>query len=143
MWSNHHLESLKPLTSLTKLECFVLIDTRVRDESLEPLTHLSQLRYLALPNFFAITEFAALAAALPNTVGHHRSPWFREPRNASKLGYAACKKCREYAPGMTIGKPRKMLCPKCHAERIAKHIARWHELVSAERDRRRISEASA
>ena len=142
MWSNHHLETLKPLTSLTKLECFLLISTRIRDESLEPLTHLSQLRYLGLPNYFTINEFAALAAALPSTVGHHRSPWFREPPPAGQVGYAVCRKCGEYAPGMTIGKPRKMLCPKCDAERIARHIARCNALVSAERDRRRTSEAS-
>lgn len=142
MWSKHHLESLKPLASLTNLECFLLISTHVKDGSLEPLTTLSRLRYLGIPNYFAITEFAAVAAALPDTIGHLRSPWFVEPRATDKFDHAACKKCREYAPGMTIGKPRKLLCPKCHAERIAKHIAHWNFLVSAERDRRRASKAS-
>ena len=37
--------------------------------------------------------------------------------------------------GITIGKPTKHLCPHCHADRIARHVKRWEDLVRAARDR--------
>jgi len=135
MWSKYRLPTLRPLASLPKLECLLLISTHVQDDSLEPLTGLSQLRCVGLPNYFAITQFALLAAALPTTVGAFRSPWFMAPRSLDEVNYAGCKTCHRYTRGMTIGSPTKRLCPHCHADRIAKHIAQWETLVSAARDR--------
>jgi len=134
MWRKYHLPSLTPLASLANLECFLLISAHVQDGSLEPLTGLSRLHHVGLPNYFSITEFARLAAALPTTVGHFRSPWFVEPRPVDQFHYAACKTCHQYSPGTTLGKPAKRLCPNCHADRIAKHLARWEALVSAARE---------
>jgi hypothetical protein len=142
MWTKYRLPTLRPLASLTQLECFVLISTHVQDGSLEPLAGLSRLHHVGLPNYFAIAEFARLAAALPTTVGAFRSPWFMEPRSADEVNYAACKTCHRYTRGMTIGSPTKRLCPHCHADRIAKHIAGWEALVSAARDRVRNSNAA-
>jgi len=134
MWSKYRLPTLAPLATLTNLECFVLISAHVQDGSLEPLTKLPRLHHVGLPNYFTITEFARLAACLPAAVGPFRSPWFFEPRKVDRFHYAACKKCHNYAPGMTIGTPSKRLCPHCHADRIAKHLAHWESLVSATRN---------
>jgi RNA polymerase subunit RPABC4/transcription elongation factor Spt4 len=134
MWSKYRLPTLEPLATLGNLECFLLISAHVQDGSLEPLTRLSRLHHVGLPNYFTITEFARLAASLPAAMGPFRSPWFFEPRPVDEFHYAACKRCHRYAPGMTIGTPSKRLCPNCHANRIAKHVARWESLVSAARN---------
>ena len=135
MWSKFRLPTLKPLASLTHLEGLLLISTHVEDGSLAPMTHLSRLRHVGLPNYFATAEFARLAAALSDNIPRLRSPWFREPYATDKTHYAACKTCHAYVRGITIGKPTKHLCPHCHADRMARHVKHWEDLVRAARDR--------
>lgn len=125
------IDTLAPLTELVGLEFFAMIGLRPADGSLRPLAALRALRYLTLANVFPITEYAQLAAALPNTIGDFRTPWLRPPAPAAAGDQTACKRCRAFVPGMTIGSPSRRLCPQCDAARIAKHLTTWQDLVAA------------
>ena len=95
---------------------------------------LSKLVYLRLQTSrFRLEEFAELAAALPDTVGPHRSPWTHTGWKAQLIHCAKCKGSTGYS---TLGKPSRSFCFECDAKKIEKHVARWEILVSAARARR-------
>jgi hypothetical protein len=133
MWTAMRLRTLEPLAALARLQQLHLVNVRVDDGSLAPLTRLTTLRQLRVPNWFRVAEFAALAAFLPTTEGSFHSPWFFEPKPLDEPHYSACKRCGRYALGMTLGKPMKQLCPACDAAKIAKVILQWETLVAAVR----------
>jgi hypothetical protein len=131
MWTAMRLHSLKPLAALDGLRQLHLVNVRVTDGSLAPLTHLTNLRQLRVPNWFTKPEFAALAAFLPKTEGSFHSPWFLPPTRVEEgSGYSTCKRCGRYSLGMTLGKPVKHLCPNCDSAKVAKLVLQWETLVS-------------
>lgn len=71
-WSPMQVPSLGPLSALSELEYLFLVNTRVADGSLRPLSNLANLRALQCGDFFAKQEFAALAEARPEV----RCDWF-------------------------------------------------------------------
>ncbi len=133
MWTAMRVRSLRPLSALVQLERLHLVNVRVEDGSLAPVTGLTHLRELRVPNWFGIEEFAALAALMPKVDGTFHSPWFVEPKPLDRPGYSVCKRSGRYALGMTLGKPAKRLCPDCDAAKVAKHIGLWNTLVAAAR----------
>src|SRR5581483_1022664 len=64
-----YVDSLGPLSPLTKLERLILSGTRVRDRKLTPLHGLKKLIEIRLTDYFPPEEFTALAVALPNARG--------------------------------------------------------------------------
>ncbi|MBI4503481.1 MAG: hypothetical protein HY700_20265 [Gemmatimonadetes bacterium] len=130
MWTAMRVRSLQPLSALVRLRQLHLINVRVDDGSLVPLTRLTNLRQLWVPNWFRVAEFAALAAFLPTTDGPFHSPWFVEPKPLEEPHYSACKRCGRHSLGMSLGKPVKHLCPECDAAKIAKLIRHWATLVA-------------
>ena len=68
-WKPMRVPSLQPLACLTKLERLMLPSVRVEDKKLTPLHSLTKLSEAKLPNFFAASEFAAFAAAVPGARG--------------------------------------------------------------------------
>ncbi len=135
MWTALRVESLTPLASLVQLQQLHLINLRVADGSLAPLIGLAKLRQLRVPNWFAMAEYAALAAFLPTTEGAFHSPWFVEPRLVDEPSYSSCKRCGRYSLGMTLGKPTKHLCPDCDSAKVAKLMLQWETLVAQVRPR--------
>ena len=59
------LESLAPLSSLGNLQYLFLASTRVADKSLSPLRSLTSLRHLTCGAYFPDDEFMALGKSLP------------------------------------------------------------------------------
>ena len=121
MWRTHSLPTLAPLSRLRRLRYLDLPATRVASDSLEPLAALKELRELFLPNIYAIEEFAALAASLPNTSGDClRSHW------EGTLPCAVCGTARV----LETGRGGRFVCPRCAPERVAKRAAKFDALVS-------------
>lgn len=112
------VDSLAPLAALTRLRWLHLGSIHVADGSLRPLGKLAALRWLGLGNFFALGEFAWLAAALPETSGD----WLLPYRDLGDLGIR-CKKCREHAMLMLSGKGRGTICPICDAAKLQQQLA--------------------
>lgn len=115
------LESFKPFSSLTLLESLQLVGISCADKSLRPLGDLQRLRRLDLANCFAIEEFAFLAWRLKDVV----TPF-------SVVGVLTCKTCglqKVMLRGKRAGKKtRTVLCQKCDAEKIQKHVQLFEEL---------------
>ena len=130
MWTALRVKSLKPLSALAQLQELHLVNVRVGDASLSPLTRLTTLRQLQVPNWFSMSEFAKLAAFLPATEGRFHSPWFVEPKPVDERSYDTCKRCGRYSLGMTLGKPVRHLCPNCDSAKVAKHMLQWETLVA-------------
>jgi hypothetical protein len=131
MWTTLQLETLAPLAGLARLEYLDLPSARARDGSLAPLHGLQTLRQLALPNRYRIEEFAALAAALPETDGGCLRPHW--PPTA-----LPCKSCG--TPRLLeTGLRGRFVCPACDPERVRRRRLRFAALVNLARARRRTS----
>lgn len=112
------LDTLAPLAALTRLRWLHLGAIHVADGSLRPLGKLKALRWIGLGNFFDVSEFAWLAAALPDVT----SDWTKPCLDLSHLGIR-CKKCRKHAMVMLSGKGRGTICPECDAAKLQKQLA--------------------
>uniref|UniRef100_Q47H20 Leucine-rich repeat domain-containing protein n=1 Tax=Dechloromonas aromatica (strain RCB) TaxID=159087 RepID=Q47H20_DECAR len=112
------LATLAPLANLTRLRWLHLGAIHVADGSLHPLGKLKALRWIGLGNFFDVSEFAWLAAALPEVT----SDWTKPYLDLSHLGIR-CKKCRTHAMVMLSGKGRGTICPECDSAKLQKQLA--------------------
>ncbi len=131
MWKDARVTTLAPLAALAELRLLDIRRVRTGDASLRPLTALRHLQFLALSNWFSIDEFAVIAAVFPDVGGGgFRSIWWTPPEPTDQYDFRACKRCKRFTLGMTIGKPSKRLCPECDQAKIAKHTARWDALVN-------------
>lgn len=72
MWTTSRVESLNPLSKLTDLRYLFLTNTRAADRSLRPLHNLKKLKEIELPYFYPELEFIELRKALPEL----RCSWF-------------------------------------------------------------------
>jgi len=123
MWARMKVDSLDPLSNLTKLEWMDLGNTKVTDDSLRALGHLTELEYLNLPNFFPMKEFAWLSGRLSGTL----CTWF-EPY--IDLPFMVCKKCSASEMVMLAGKGKANLCKCCDETRLRKHIDEFDRIAS-------------
>ena len=114
IWSRMKINSLAPIAGLSRIEYLNLSNLKVADESLAPLTHLTNLKKLVTANFYPFEEFARLSAKLPNC----ECQWFA-PYVATTL---KCPKCEAENRVMLTGKGKPLLCPRCDAIRLARHV---------------------
>jgi hypothetical protein len=114
MWTRMTVESLAPLSNLTKLTFLHLTNLKPVDASLEPLHGLTALEELECANFYPMEEFAKLAAALRQT----RCDWF-EP--CVRFPHVACKKCGQQELVLLTGMGARTLCRACDQKRVRKH----------------------
>jgi hypothetical protein len=122
------VDSLEPFGGLHNLRHLSVFFDAVGDGSLAPLGRLKGLRSLALRGErVPLEEFARLAAALPHTEGTHRSP-FLPPRSPDES--RTCRRCGRRGGYVTVG-PWRVLCPRCDARAIRRHVIRWEILLSA------------
>jgi Leucine-rich repeat (LRR) protein len=77
IWNTLKIDTLEPLKKLTNLRYLNLTNIRVKDESLEPLTHLRKLEELIISNQFPTEEYARLSVALPNTKCDYFRPYVK------------------------------------------------------------------
>ena len=126
MWSTLKVESLAPLLRLPCLQFLRLSNVRPLDGSLRPLAQLTSLRELDLPNFFTVTEYARLAAALPHAKGNSLTPYYAAGTAMEKSTLFRCDKCGS-AKVMLTGKPALILCRSCDDAKIRQRVLRWEQ----------------
>lgn len=125
IWTRMKIDSLAPLSSLERLEFLGLTSLKVVDESLAPLANLKNLRQLFLTNAYPFEEFARLAAQLPNT----ECQWFA-PYVSTTL---KCEECDEEDRVLLTGKGKSLLCPRCDAKRLQRHVAAFDRVKNDSR----------
>jgi hypothetical protein len=116
-WTSMKVESLEPLGELTNLRFLRLANLQPADDSLAPLSRLDKLGVLECAGGYPWQEFARLAAQLSGT----KCIWFS---HANTLGSAHCETCGS-AKVVLTGKRQPTLCPRCDAERVGRHQARF------------------
>lgn len=121
IWTRMKIESLKPLSALRNLKYLHLSNIKPADESLKPLAELHQLELLEIANFYPMEEVAWLSGRLRNT----ECSWFRP---FIELPFD-CPKCKRNKKLMLTGKGKPSLCKECDRERLAKHIAKFEEIA--------------
>ncbi|WEK56091.1 MAG: leucine-rich repeat domain-containing protein [Candidatus Cohnella colombiensis] len=67
VWTRINIESLLPLSGLSRLKQLTLTNIKVDDQSLEPLLELKHLEVLELSNQFPVEEYAKLSVVLTET----------------------------------------------------------------------------
>lgn len=67
IWNALTVPTLDPLRKLVNLRHLTLMNIRVKDESLEPISELRQLEELSISNQFPTQEYARLSVRLPKT----------------------------------------------------------------------------
>lgn len=118
--------SLRPLKGLKQLKCLDLRGVHIDDESLEPLTHLTNLRYL-FPCSYSIDvfELAKLAGKLNAQLA--KEDRIGPTRVLDKSDdFGRCKKCNQMQKqlvGKAGQKYRLLACPKCDVELIQERKA--------------------
>ncbi|HEU4880621.1 MAG TPA: hypothetical protein VFT45_00210 [Longimicrobium sp.] len=133
------VDSLEPLGGLHNLRHLSVFFEEVRDGSLAPLGRLRGLRSLALSGErVPLEEFTRLAVALPDTEGTLRSPFLPPHPDESRT----CSRCGRRNGYVTVGR-RRVLCPRCDARAIRRHVIRWEILLSAAAAARTGTDASA
>ncbi|MEM5017878.1 leucine-rich repeat domain-containing protein [Metabacillus indicus] len=75
IWNTLNLDTLEPLKGMVRLDSLSLLNIRVRDESLEPLTQLKNLLNLTISNQFPTEEYAKLSIALADTKCDYFQPY--------------------------------------------------------------------
>ena len=133
MWTDMRVATLDPIARLPQLATFRMVSARVGDGSLRPLGDVATLRDVGLPNYFALAEFAYLAAALARGAGPCCTPFHHKARLTEWTETGVCRRCWKYTGVMTIGQPRKTLCPVCDKARLDNHVAKWRDLVEEAR----------
>ncbi|MFD3445888.1 hypothetical protein ACFDTO_14945 [Microbacteriaceae bacterium 4G12] len=70
-----HVQTLKPLSNLVNLNKLTLMNIKVKDDSLEPLMNLKEIKELNLSNQFPTEEYAKLSVVLSNTKCNFFKPY--------------------------------------------------------------------
>jgi hypothetical protein len=120
------LTSLKPLKGLKQLKCLDLRGVHIDDESLEPLTHLPNLRHL-FPCSYSMDVFE-----LARLAGQVNAQLAKEDRIGPTRvldksdDFGRCKKCNQMQKQLVgkVGKKYRLLaCPRCDKELIRERVA--------------------
>jgi hypothetical protein len=120
IWTRMKIETLAPLSNLTSLEYLDLTNLKAKDESLKPLAQLNHLRELDLPNFYAMKEIAWLSGRLTNTHCTWFAPYIRMNLE--------CEKCKAPTRVMLSGKGKPILCRNCDALRLGRHVEEFERI---------------
>ena len=114
MWSRVIVESLLPLSELKGLRYLHLSNLKAQDATLEPLSKLTQLDTLDLPNFYSVAEFARLSARLKGT----QCTWFSPTVPVPNI---PCTKCAGSTKVILAGRGTKTLCSRCDERKVKEH----------------------
>lgn len=79
IWKSLNIDTLEPLKYLSNLKDLTLMNIRVKDESLKPLSCLHQLQELNISNQFPTEEYARLSIILKNTKCDFFQPYIKFP----------------------------------------------------------------
>ena len=107
------IENIEQLKSLKKLQYLKLASTYIETEDLSPICDLKFLKYLDLPIYYPMEEYAKIAASLPNC--NHGILAYRE------TGYK-CSKCKNGIKVKPMMKNSREICLSCDSEKVDKLI---------------------
>ena len=117
MWSRQKVDSLEPLSQMTWLK-FLAVDTSAVS-TLRPLAKLQTLESLDVGGRLPMAEYAWLAAKLPRTDCRWFNPWL----DLADSGIGYCKQCQQQTMVMLTGRGKGTVCRHCHADKVARHEA--------------------
>ena len=108
MFGKQKLKNFEPLSNLLDLEYLGLSSTYIQSENLSPLCLLKKLKYLDLPIYYPMLEYAKIFKHLPNC--DHGIQAFRETS-------FDCKNCgsKTVTP---MKKGGREFCPKCNQQKL-------------------------
>jgi len=125
MYTRMKVKSFKPLAELKELEFLHLTNIKADDESLKPLSALSNLSQLDIANFYQSSEFAWLSKKLPST----NCTWFKPYIDVT---FTVCKSCGKETMVMLAGSRKPTLCKVCDKQALAKYVSEWDEFARAD-----------
>jgi hypothetical protein len=120
MWKPLKIDSLNPLIHLKKLKWLRLMQIKVADESLEPISSLNNLKKLEISNQFPTKEYANLTVKLPKTECSMFQP-YQEVEIKDEYGNLVYDR-------MIIGKRKPFLLSKKDQTRIEKYEKEFEKL---------------
>ncbi len=123
IWTRMKIDSLQPLSNLLSLEYLDLTNLKVQDESLRPIAELRRLKELSIANFYPMREFASLAGKLPET----KCSWFKP---YVEFAAVSCAKCGRHSYVLLTGKGTSKLCKYCDAQRLARHVNEFEKIAA-------------
>jgi hypothetical protein len=123
MWTTMTVETLAPLAALADLRFLHLGNLKALDRSLEPLSGLTRLTNLELPNFYSVEEYAKLSARLEKT----ECAWFSA---FVPLRSISCPQCARESMVVLTGKGTTTVCRSCEESRVLKHEELFKKLAS-------------
>jgi Leucine-rich repeat (LRR) protein len=108
MLGKQKLKDVEPLSKLLDLEYLGLSSTHIQSDNLDPICQLKNLKYLDLPLYYPMLEYAKIYKHLPNC--DHGIQAFRE------TGFE-CKNCgsNKVTP---MKKGGREFCPKCNQQKF-------------------------
>ncbi|MDQ8209781.1 hypothetical protein QEH52_19840 [Coraliomargarita sp. SDUM461003] len=121
VWNTFKVETLEPLGDLKNLLYLCLANIRVLDQSLEPVSRLTQLQELSISNQFPTEEYARLTANLTNT----KCDYFR--------AFIELKQMLGEHDIMVVGKRKPFLNQKKDSDRVKKYQNAFDQLVEKHR----------
>lgn len=125
MWSKQAVASLQPFAEMTWLKSLCVDTSNV--SSIRELAALTNLESLGVGGRLPYSEYAWLAAKMPNT----ECQWFQPFLDLSDSGYSPCKSCGRMSMVMVTGKGKPVLCRHCDEARLAKHVSLFEQARSA------------
>ena len=122
IWNTLKLNTLEPLKYLSNLKYLILSNINTKDESLEPVSHLTWLRELGISNQFPTEEYARLSVALPNTQCKYFQPYIHlsNPIDDKDI--------------MVVGKRKPLLNSKVDMKKLKKYEEQFKSLQDKYRD---------
>ncbi len=116
------LTNIDPISHLRNLEFLDLHRLKVESEDISAIAKLKKLKYLDLPIYYPLSEFARIYAALPNC--DHDIYAFRKTNEI-------CVKCMKGEMVLPMTKNRRKICTICSALKVQELEDEFLDLVSS------------
>ncbi len=113
MFGKQCLDNIAPIAKLSNLEYLDFYRLKVESGDISPITQLKALKYLNIPIYYPMNEYAKIYAALPNC--DHGIYAYR------KTG-EKCEKCESGELVLPMDKGKRALCTVCKPDKIKKLI---------------------
>ncbi|WP_133471864.1 leucine-rich repeat domain-containing protein [Paraglaciecola marina] len=111
MFGKQYLKSIEAISHLTNLEFLDLHRLKVESEDVSAISKLKKLKYLDLPIYYPLSEFARIYAALPNC--DHDIYAFRKTNEI-------CVKCMKGEMVLPMAKNKRQICTVCSELKVKK-----------------------
>ena len=122
MFGKQSLSSIDAISHLTNLEFLDLHRLKVESEDVSAISKLKRLKYLDLPIYYPLSEFARIYASLPNC--DHDIYAFRKTNEI-------CVKCMKGEMVLPMAKNKRQICTVCSELKVKKLENEFLSLVAS------------